>query len=288
MTAGWNTSTHFANAQAMGASTATSSGVTLTSGASNVKGAWSQVIASTASDITHLLVCFSYFSAGGGGGNGPGGAIDVAVAPSGSEASGILIQNLIVPMLVVFGEHFLLPVGQIPAGSRIAARFASSFASDTVALSLVGFDSGWSSASNGGLWDTYGWSGSGAIQGFAVDPGATINVKGSYVALSTSVTNDLSGFFITWDVQNRASSTGSYMDYLVDFALGGIGSEVVILPNVMIARNSFTGGVLYGPQTTPFLPIPIAAGSRLSCRAQAYNVTALDRILGVSVYGLRA
>lgn len=288
MTAGWNTSTHFANATSIGANTATSSGVTITSGAANTKGAWVEMTSSTAYDITHLLVCHAFFSEFGGGGNGPGAAIDIAVAASGSEANGILIQNLIVPMFVNYGSHYVLQAGQIPAGSRIAARLASSFDTDTIALSLVGFDSGWSSAGNGGLWDTYGWSGSGAIQGFAVDPGTSINTKGAYTVLSSSTTHDLAGFFITWDMQNRNSSTGSYMDYLVDIALGTAGSEIVILPNMMISRNSFTGGVLYGPQMTAFMPIPIAAGSRLTCRAQAYDATAGDRVLGVSLYGLRA
>jgi hypothetical protein len=153
---------------------------------------------------------------------------------------------------------------------------------------MVGFESGWSSNSNCGLWDTYGWSGSGAVQGFSVDPGTTINTKGAYTVLSASTSNDYQGFFLTWDVLNRNSSTGSYQNYLIDLSLGVAASEKPILPNILLGKNSFTGGVLWGPKTTHYMPIPIAAASRLTCRAQCFNATALDRLFGVSFYGLRA
>lgn len=122
----------------LGADTATSRGAALTApGATNTKGAWTQLSASTPSDIEALA-----FSAQGNGlttmANG-GLLLDIGIGGAGSET--VLIGDI---WLAADTAEFYTVRGpstyqvSIPAGSRVAARYQCSNLNNAVDLILVG------------------------------------------------------------------------------------------------------------------------------------------------------
>ena len=86
----------------------------------------------------------------------------------------------------------------------------------------------------------------------------TANVKGSYSQLTASC-NEVSYLIV---MVNKGSATAT--DYqLVDIAIGGAGSEQIILPNLRSSQTSSAGHLvpcLYG------YPVKIPAGTRIAAR----------------------
>lgn len=122
-----------------GADTATSRGITLTApGSTNTKGAWTTISASTSAAITALAVTAQ--AAGGTALNSDGGVlIDLAVGASSSEV--VVISDLF--LLSSASEWYTVLTSMtygidIPAGSRVSARYARSSTGNTVDLIVVG------------------------------------------------------------------------------------------------------------------------------------------------------
>lgn len=281
MAGGWDTSQNFANAAALAGTGST--GTTLTSSATvNTKGAWTQIIASTAADYDALFLCITMLP----GSQGSMMCIDLAVAASGNESNGVVFQNVLLSG-ALDGYHFFVPF-PVPAGSRIAMRYASGTASDAIGVGITGFAGGYGRGLGSGIVDTYGYSGSGSPIGIAVDPGATSETKGAYAQLTASTTHDLAGFFLGFDIQNHLGGASSFGNaFVVDIAIGASGSEKIILPDTRGTHTLFSGGADINPSFTPIFPITIPAGTRIAARALCSDNTASDRVVGVSLYGIR-
>jgi hypothetical protein len=293
MAGGWAIDQSLANPAGVGIQSASTAGVDLFTGDTNSYGAWTEVISETPSDITHLLVQPNLIP-----NNSGQVAYSIAAAPSGSEPSGLIIQNLV---FTAYGGPvtgaILLPVGPIAAGSRLAAQSASGTAFDNSNLALTGFDCGSFGQITGGapsIWDTYGWDGSaGTLAGITVDPGATANTKGAYVTIAASIVNDLRGFFLGFDYLGNMPPAGFDINtLLVDVALGAAGGEVIILPDLFVGHLFGSDGSIEMVSVTPVLSdiflMPIKAGTRIAVRAQSSSATSPDNLIGVSLYGLRA
>lgn len=258
-------------------------GTVVTSGGSaNAKGSWTVLASSTPADFTHLYLMLNGI---GSAANNPV-AFDLAAAPSGSEASGLIAQNVVYDLRTSIQCHALVPCGFVAAGSRLAVRMASGTASDTIDFGVTGFDGGWlSQTSNAGV-DTYGYGGSGAIKGLTVDPGATAGAKGAYTQVTASAPNDYCGLFLGFDNLQNFAPAANNATCLVDVALGAAASEKVIVPNIAVPRNFFSEYQL-APALTPTFYVPVKAGTRIAVRASCAISTATDRLLGVSLYGVR-
>lgn len=120
------------------ADSATSRGLTLTApGSLNVKGAWTEIVASTAAIIAALAVTPQ--GAGGTTMNGSGVLIDLAVGAAASEA--VVVSDI---YLLGSASEFYVPLSpktygvNIPAGSRISARYQRAHAGNAVDLILTG------------------------------------------------------------------------------------------------------------------------------------------------------
>jgi len=100
-------------------------GTALTAGAANTKGSWVELIASTANKTVYLIV-WARRSAG------TPGLIDIGIGAAASEV--VLIPN-ISPESAGDGFVFEGPI-RIAAGTRIAARYQNSTASDTGAIAI--------------------------------------------------------------------------------------------------------------------------------------------------------
>lgn len=110
-------------------------------------------------------------------------------------------------------------------------------------------------AENAGL-DTGNW-----VQGLAITPSASANTKGSYTQLIASTARQVRtiGLGVLCNPNGTASKS-----WLVDIAIGGAGSEVVVIPNITVAATA-----QYASQRIFLrLPFNIPAGTRIAARCQ--------------------
>jgi hypothetical protein len=108
---------------------------------------------------------------------------------------------------------------------------------------------------------TYGFTSS-TNTGVSVTASSTVNTKGSYVELVSAANNTTpinNMFSIGFDLV-----TGTQADFLVDIAIGGAGSEVVIIDNIWVKTNTIeaTSGIFEALNEVP-------AGVRISARCQS-------------------
>lgn len=120
------------------ADTATSRGLALAvPGSTNTKGAWTEMVASTATDLAAL---HATVQANGSTAMGTGGVlVDIGTGPPGSET--VIIPDLYYLGATTENYQALSPTTygvDIPAGTRIAARYARSHTGNPVDLILVG------------------------------------------------------------------------------------------------------------------------------------------------------
>lgn len=261
-----------------------SGGIALTAGASaNTLGSYSEIITSIPRDSTWAEVIIrDIISTAGVVVN----LVNIATGTAGSEV--VRVADLVVTRDATSGQAggsaiYFFPLA-IPAGTRIAANCQSQIASGQVAIAMTFFDDAFDSCGVGGPIDTYGTN-LATGNGTQIDPGATANTKGAYVVMSASTTADLAGFFIGFDGSGTPGSV--VISISVDVAVGASGSEVVILPDwqfVMVCVS--TRRAIY-PQSTPFFPIHIPAGSRIAIRASCSSASSPSRLFDATVYGVR-
>lgn len=96
--------------------------------------------------------------------------------------------------------------------------------------------------------------------GITVAADAAAHTKGSWIALGTS-TLDADGFYLQVVPGTQPNV------YLVDVAIGGAGSEVAILENLLASTPLNVGNwsLIY----PVYVPLPIPAGTRLAARCQS-------------------
>lgn len=96
----------------------------------------------------------------------------------------------------------------------------------------------------------------------AITASSSINTKGSYSELVTSLAYDCFGFTLEFTAINQPA-TGA----LVDIAIGASGSEVIILSDICYDMGSVFP---YNPGTASmYVPIALPAGTRIAGRMQA-------------------
>ncbi len=88
----------------------------------------------------------------------------------------------------------------------------------------------------------------------------------------------------SFDQANQAS--WNFFSWAVNVAIGGAGSEKIIIPDFIIdsSNNVATNG--FRTQIIHFTPIQIPAGTRIAAQAQSGTGTANQRVIGLTLYGL--
>lgn len=252
----------------IGSATATSTGTTLTSGAANTKGSYTQLVASSAKDTDYIIV---------GNDMGPSAgsnlSLDLAIGAGGSEVN-ILSDLFLSDVGTAFPYH--IPIS-IPAGSRVSARIQSTAVSDTCKVNVV-LCAGNPQYRGYNKSDTYGFTAATTL-GTTVDPGGTANTKGAYSQITTATTRDHYGVMFALDRQGHAALAATL---LVDLSIGAAASEIVIVPNMLWIAQSSGNPV---PSVTPVIPFHIPSGSRVAIRAQSSANTVTTRLFGVTMYG---
>lgn len=90
---------------------------------------------------------------------------------------------------------------------------------------------------------------------------STANTKGAWTELIAASSFDYHG---VWFNVGHVFNVSSFL--LIDIAIGGAGSEVVIMPNLSTCRRAITND---GSASAVFLPLFIPKGSRISARCQS-------------------
>jgi len=257
------------------------------SATANTTGAWVELISATSYDTSWLLISVQ----------DPGTAtalnsvcINVSTGSTGNEPASILINNLIclrdsLSSVAGQGATYLIPT-QVKAGTRLSANAQSSgAAAAALFVSILPIAGAFGCISGGSAIDTYGFSPS-TTRGVVVDPGASGSTKGAYIEVVSSTSYDLAGFILGFDAGGTSGS--SALAWTLDVAVGSLGNEIVIFPDLQIYGRGTSGTykAIY-PAATSFIPVQIPAGSRIAIRAQCNSGTAAPRVFGVTLYGVR-
>lgn len=245
------------------------------SASANTKGSFTQVVASTSVDSVWMVVDLQYYPS-----TTTTVFVDVAVGAAGSEK--VIIQDLEFSCTDLGGQHqasqlYGFPVA-IPSGTRISARSQVNNASgDSPQVSVILFDGSFSQSEGYAGVDAIGANESSTI-GSTLDPGGVIHTKGAYTQLTASTSRDYVGILAAFDGQNTGTLGSSQS---VDIAIGGAGSETVIVPDI-----TFWTSVRTIPWILPFIPIMIPSGTRIAGRCSSSLTGAADRTVGLIVYGV--
>lgn len=253
-----------------------SAGFLLTSGgAAHTKGAYTQLLASSAFDAegfwVHLgrgVIVTSYL-------------VDIAVGGAGAEVD--LVKNLVFynPSNDSGQRRVYVPIG-IPAGSRISSRCQSAGgASQTMRAGITLQAHGFIPSSPLGRWTEYGISTATSTASATVDPGGTIHTKGVWSQIVASTTFDIENLIVALGWRQQTAAAG--IQWLVDIGVGPA-TETILISNWWEAVNGPLDEFL-NPYIGP-IPVHIPEGTRLSVRAQCATATSPDRIFACGMYGI--
>lgn len=251
----------------------------MSGGAPFTKGAWVELTSSAPNDTSWVMIQCDANDA-----LGTSFAYDIGVGASGSEVS--VIQNLVSNQDIGNETTVMFPFA-IRKGTRVASRCSCEGTSQNGSIKLTCFENSALSSGSGSAVDTYGFNAATNL-GVTVDPGGVANTKGAYAQITPSTTNDLAGFFLSLDSQGLSSGTANNVHILFDIALGGAGSEKVIIPNIALFQFVGSTGVWRLPEATPYFPVPVKAGTRIAARAQSRATISPDRTFGITLYGVRS
>jgi len=252
--------------------TASSTGAIVTSGGgTHTKGAWTEVVASTSEETYWLqLVTLPILA-------DENFLIDIGVGAAASEVVKIanipVFLNTPVSSPVVISPMPLT----IPSGSRVSIRVQSTTANDSLQFML--FLSNNNEFGTSSENETIGAL-TASSKGTPVDAGGTVNTKGAYAELSSSISIDYN--YIVVMIGNNDNNTQVNGTFLVDVADGAAASEVDRVSNTMF--NSSTSELASSAQ--PFFQ-SFTSGSRVSSRVQSTVTDATDRVIDVAIIGFK-
>lgn len=275
MPGGFPAGPELCNANDQGTVSASSRGTAVTGGNGSY-GSYVQLVASTPNDACVILVSIQ---TNAGSNSAFMQSVKIAIGGAGSEKDIIPDLTLTAPSSGYATENYLFPVG-IPAGTRIAAAGYTIGGTDSIYVQVILFDGAFANLEGVAGVDSIGWA---SGKGTSVTTGAA-NTKGSYAQLSASTSRDYIGFIIGFD-DGDAAFTSTTTTAVFDIAIGAGGSEQIIVPNYLagLVQSGSSAGTFMAGDPSPFIAIPIPAGTRVAVRAQAIAAT---QTFGVTLYGV--
>jgi hypothetical protein len=255
---------------------ASSVGVTVTAGATNVMGSWVTLLDPLPDAVFGLHVFIT----------NPNTSrhvlFDIGIAPTGTTTYTVVANYIPADASPRAGDfsHVYLPV-YLPKGVRAGIRNQSPTSGATMIASAQ-FQAG------GGPMElafqkmaTMGATPA-TTRGTTLDAGATPNTKpATWTTLSAATTVSIRALMLmpTWFI--TSTSTRSFN---VDIGVGAASSEVAVVNNLVFefhASRDLPAPLFYGP-----IPAYIPEGARVSARTAASTATAADRVIDVIAYGL--
>lgn len=243
------------------------------SATANTKGAWLELIASTAEDFDRLLVMFSQAT------SNVSHLLDVGIGAAGSEV--VIAPDIHTSAGNNASEWFEVP-RSIPAGTRIAVRNQCSTASSQLRVGVVGSKGGWFTPQGGGDIAAYG-AATADSGGTSIDSGATANTFGAWVQLTASTGADVKALAVRTGGKNNVTPTTG--QGLLQIGVGAAAAEVGLFEvpfQIGTTRDNF------GPMPPSWFPVSVPAGSRLAARWMSTVTDATDRQMDVVAYGWEA
>lgn len=227
------------------------SGILSGNASANTKGAWVELIASTANDVDIIDIEVygpetAYY------------AIDIGIGAAASEV--VIIPDLTLSASNSFnqssGKRYKIPIA-IPAGTRVAARMQGDDATGTwggtgenasVGVSL--YQSGLLDLPNYGSMDALNFNSA------TTGPANTTTAKTAWIEITSSMPKDASGFFLDVLMSANRVFPGNFIEIWA-IALGAAAAEQEIW------REIFTCEV-YAINPSSFIEMDIPAGTRVS------------------------
>lgn len=230
-----------------------------TGGVANTKTAWVQIAASLPNTISAILLMSRVSAANYK-------LMDIGIGGAGSEV--VLVPNIDVNAGISGDSmrYLLIPVS-IPAGTRISVRTQAGGTNAVVRYKMLFLTDTFIGLQAPTRWENWGADTS-TSHGTSVVTSASVNTEGSWVQLVAATS-----FTTKWlIVMISAFGTGRLI--AIDIAVGGAGSEQVILPNILFTNQNLGLAVV--------LPFSIPGGSRVSARNQSDvgSTTSYVSILG--------
>lgn len=111
--------------------------------------------------------------------------------------------------------------------------------------------------------------------GPGISPSATANTKGAWSQLISSAASDIYMLRIIAEYQGNGSS-GNDGYALLDIGVGASGSEVVLIPNIIMGNDQPSGNGMGFLDL--LIPISIPAGTRISARCQVNAASSISTI----------
>lgn len=239
-------------------------------GTANTNGAWSQIVASSPLDCQ--MACLQVMGVASTTAV-VGISIDIGI---GAAASEVVLAADLMNWYRVTGDYItansvVIPLA-IPEGTRIAVRAQASIATPgtTLQVNLILFDTGFGMPEGCAGVDAIGFTAA-STTGTTITPGAA-GAKGTYVQLVASTARDYCGFFFSVNTGTAAGNRS------MDAAVGAAASEKIIIPDMPNFNQYFTAW-------TPYYPVPVPAGQRLSARvADIKPDTSAGQVVAYGVY----
>lgn len=257
-----------------------SKGVSITPNATaGVEGSYATLINGTRFEGSRLILWVSENV--GGTRTADDYLIDIAFQIGGTEY--IVITDLLYAVSGI-GVTAMLDIPlRIPKGTVLRARCSCGTASG-VAINVSAMVCGSTFLSGYGGVSTYDSLGVVAGDtGTQLDPGATVNTFGSVVEFSSSTSFNYKGFFLSFG--NNANSAISPAHTNLIQVMVGPSTERVIVPMIRSDQDTGTDGPR--PSFSPFFPVWIPSGTRISMKTQSNGNTSSDRLIRVVMHCAR-
>lgn len=241
--------------------------------ATNAKGGWAQITASSGNDAYGLVIELVVTT------SGIRFLIDLGIGAGGSEI--VVVANMhwaIGRDVERFVKPLILPIF-IPAGTRIAGRCQASTASATSSIQVQLLTPGMYPSPMFGRATTYG-AATADSGGTAIDPGATANTKNTPVQITASTTDPIKAMMIC--IGNDANAGEGTGNFLCDIMVGAAAAEQVVTLDLHFRTDA--AGDSKVPQYF-FVYGDIPSGTRLSARGASSVTDATDRLFDVVVIG---
>ena len=244
------------------------------SATANTKGAWTELIATTAATSHTILVSLSQFNAN------VRMLVDIGVGAPGSERA--IIPNLLMALPNRTGSGVQSFPLTIPAGSRVSARVAASSGSGFAWVNVALVSGGFAAPQGFTLVADYGTV-TASSRGTIVDPGAIASTKGSWSELVASAPRATRA--LAMRISLGGNTAPALTLFRVDVGVGAAGSEQTIIGD-LVFNSSSAAAVPPTPAVWPAIPVDVPPGARLAVRASTFTTDATDRLFDVALYGL--
>jgi len=266
-------------AESAGIVSADTGGTAITANATaNTKGSYTELIASTSYHTSFVTVTIIYADDA----TAADYLVDIAIGAASSEV--VIIPNLLFTKAGTTATnisrqqtyHYSFPI-EIASGTRISARVQCTTGSEAIDVSMQLFGQSLMPSSAGSRVVAMGatTADSGGTQVTA----GTSNSKGSYTQLTAS-SDHIKGFVLAMGWRNIDFAANIRLQ--IDVAIGSAASEKIILPDWMLMLNE---AEMINNPTSPFIPLEIPSGSRVSIRVQQNSTNSRGNIDYI-IYGV--